>query len=383
MTVRGLAEAVRISPSLLEKIERGDRNPDPSLIVALSKALRVGPDRLYGQPYLNGTEREEGAQAVIPDLRRVLWTYDAPENLHAAPRPLSVLAAEMERVSQMRRDCRYTPMGAMLPGLLTELTHVALSSSGTQQAKAFWWLALGYRAANSLCHKLGYHDLSMTAIERVKWAAARSDDPFMGVVGDYLLLGALLRQGAWEATDKLTALLKDELRGITDNVWNDTGRGLMGSIILKEATALARRGDLDGCMTLLDEAGELADASRNVDGLYYETSFGPGNIMIHKVHALNNVKDGAGEAVRIADGFEPSETLPGERSSHHYIDLASAQLATNDRTGSLDSLWKARDIAPNHTRFHPTTRSTAAVLARLDRSTTERVTEYARWCGAI
>lgn len=381
-TVQQLAEKASISVSLLEKIERGDRTPNSARVTDLAKALRVGPERLHGQPYMNGAESEDGVQAVVPDLRRLMLTYDSPEDLGRNPRPLQVLATETEHVSQMRRDAQYAPMGPLLPGLLTELTHVALDSTGRQREQAFWWLARGYRAANSVAHKLGYQDLSITAIERVQWAASKSNDPLLEFMADYLRLGAMLRQGTWTSATRLMIDLEGRIGRITGGRYDDTSRGLLGSVVLKRAAALARERDPDGAMRAVEEAEEIADASGNVDGLYYETSFGPSNIKIHEVHALREL--GNDElAVQRAGEFEPPASLPGERRSHHFIDLAAAQLTVGDREGSLTSLQKARQIAPNHTRFHPTVRHTAAALVRLDRANHDSVAGFARWTGAI
>ena len=382
MTVEQLAEAAHISVASLEKYESDSRNPSTRTILELAKALRVGTDRLTGQPYMNGTESEDGVQAVIPDLRRILLTYDSPEDLPAAPRPLAVLGDELESVSAMRRDGQYVPMGRLLPPLLSELTHVALDAApGREQEQAYWLLARAYRAANSLAHKLGYHDLSMTAIERVRWAASRSGDPLMDVIGGYLLLGALLRQGAWRSADRLMVRLETRLDRITSGRWDDQTRGLLGSVVLKRAAARARQGDVDGSMRALEEAEEIAAACGGRDLVVHETSFGPSNIRIHEVHSLLEIGD-AESAVRRGSEFAPSAELPGERRSHHYIDLAAAQLATGDRAASLASLQAAREIAPNHTRFHPTVRSTAATLVRTSR-TDEQAAAFARWAGAI
>lgn len=381
-TVQQLADRAAMSVSLLEKIERGDRAPNSARITDLAKALRVGPERLHGQPYMNQAEAEDGVQSVIPDLRRIMLTYDSPEDLGRAPRPLQVLAVEAEHVSQMRRDAQYAPMAPLLPGLLTELTHVALASTGREQEQAFTVLARGYRAMNSLAHKLGYHDLSITAIERVRWAAARSGDPLMEFMADYLRLGAMLRQGTWASATQLMIDLEGRINGITGGRYDETSRGLLGSVVLKRAAALARERDVDGSMRAIEEAEEIAAASSDVDGVYYETSFGPSNIKIHEVHALREL--GNDElAVERAGGFEPPADLPGERRSHHFIDLAAAQLTIGNREGSLVTLQKARQIAPNHTRFHPTVRHTAAALVRLDRASHDSVAGFARWAGAI
>lgn len=382
LTAEQVADAANIATSTLYAYENGTRTPSTSMIVKLAQVLRVGPERLHGQPYWNGAEAEDGVQAVIPDLRRLMICYDTPDDRDTPPRPLEVLITEMKHVSRMRRDGQYAPMGALLPDLLNELTHVALSSTGHKQEKAFWWLALGYRAANSLAHKLGYHDLSLTAIERVRWAASRSADPYMEFIADYLLLGAMLRQGTWKAATRLMQQLESRIHRLTDGRFDDTSRGLLGSVVLKRAAVEAREGRIDPAMRALEEAEEIAAASRNVDGIYYETSFGPSNIKIHEVYVLRELGDDEG-AVQSAAGFEPPEELPGERRSHHFIDLAAAQLATGDKAAAFNSLQRARQIAPNHTRFHPTTRHTAAALVRADRNSHDSIAGFARWSGVI
>jgi transcriptional regulator with XRE-family HTH domain len=390
MTLQQLADATHISVASLEKYESGGRNPSTRAVLDIAKALRVGTDQLNGQPYMNGTEADDGVQAVIPDLRRIMLTYDAPEDLPARPRSLPELEAELERVSAMRRDGQYVPMGQMLPQLLTELTHTALDAApGREQEQAYWLLARAYRAANSLAHKLGYHDLSMTAIERVRWAAARSGDPLMDVIGGYLLLGAMLRQGAWRPATRLMTRLETQVHQIASGQWDDQTRGMLGSVVLKRAAARARQGDIDGSMRAIEEAEEIAAACGGRDLVVHETAFGPSNIRIHEVHSLLEIGDAVTAVARaqapLGDSgapFEPPADLPGERRSHHFIDLAAAQLATGDRSGALASLQEAKSIAPNHTRFHPTVRSTAATLVRTSR-TDEQAAAFARWAGAI
>jgi hypothetical protein len=72
----------------------------------------------------------------------------------------------------------------------------------------------------------------------------------------------------------------------------------------------------------------------------------------------------ADEAIRRSEGFEPPPGLPGERSSHHYIDVARAQLAAGQQTQSFNSLQKADKLAPQHTRNHPMARETVIAPIR-------------------
>ena len=390
LSVRQLAAKALISTSLLEKIECGDRNPSPALVVALAKALAVGPEILHGQPYYNSTESDEQIQAVIPDLRRVLATYDNPDDLETGPRPLEILAQETAQVSKLRQDASYVRMGSLLPGLLAELGHTALESTGDEQLRAYWWLARGYRAANSLAHKLGHHDLSATALERFRWAADRSRDPHMQVTASYLRAGMLVRLGAFGSARRILNGLLGEIDHLApEGSYTDELVALRGAVQLKLAMVEVRDGETDRAGVLLDEAAETAAIGGNRDTDLYEMAFGPTNVRIHRVAALIDGGTADEALARLAEwGDEqglPEWELPAglvaERASHHHIDVAAAKLLQGDRVGSFSSLRQARELAPAHTRFHPTVRHTAERLVHADRSADESLVAFAAWAG--
>ncbi|MCC3769460.1 helix-turn-helix domain-containing protein [Streptomyces sp. UNOC14_S4] len=399
MSVRRLAAAVKVSASTMEKYESGARVVPPGMLTDIAQALSVGPTALTGQPYINGAETETQAQAVIPDLRRVLLTYDSPDDLLTPPRPLSVLIAETAHVSSMRRDTKYVPMGPLLPGLLTELTHVALAGDpstarrGTilerEQREAFRQLAICYRAVNSLSHKLGYHDLSLTAVERVQWAADLSGDGLMQATAGYLKAGAMVRMGSYSAARRLLEGLVAEVeRMASEYSLSDAHMAVIGGMLLKLAILEVRDGHGDRAWDRLAEAKTYADQLPG-DTLHYETSFGPSNLKIHEVavlidsgdteQALARVREWGAEQHR--EEWEPPTDLARERSSHHFIDMAAARLAEGDRHGAHRDLQRARAVAPHHTRFHPTVRTTAATLVRLDRAQSHTLAGFARWAG--
>ncbi|MFJ5117903.1 MULTISPECIES: helix-turn-helix domain-containing protein [unclassified Kitasatospora] len=389
MTVRELAGKVNISPSTLEKYEAGSRNPSSGLLVRLAKALAVGPERLTGQPFVNGAESDEQVQAIIPELRRIMLTYNSPDDLDAAPRPLPVLAAETRQVAQMRQDGAYVPMAPLLPSLLSELTHVALSTSGRDQAEAFGWLARGYRAANSLSHKLGYHDLSLTAIDRVHWAADRSGESLLQVTAAYLRAGAMLRTGSFSSARRILTALVDEVERLAPEQCPTTAHNAVtGALYLKLAVLEARDRQPDRSAHYLAEARVLARwVGGDTDVM--ELSFGPSNVGIHEVAALIDTGDTEQALARLREWGDPQGKeewalptgLAAERVSHHHIDVASARLAEGDRVRAFASLKSARRAAPNHTRFHPSVRATAATLVRVDRHATDEITAFAKWAG--
>ena len=384
-----LAQKVAVSASYIQKLESGARKASPSLVLSLAKALHFGPEVLTGQPYYGEPEAEDRVHAVIPELRRLLLCYDSPDDLDIAPRSLPVLASEVDQVAALRRDARYAPMGPLLPPIITELTHVALGGRNGDQTKAFWHLARAYRAVNSLAHKMGHHDLSNTALERVRWAADRSGDPLMQFTAGYLVVGAMLRQGAYSSARRKLVALRTELERLQpERSFSDDALAVDGALLLKLAVLEARENNPDRADSYLREAEQVASMAGNRDSLAYEMSFGPTNIRIHEVHTLIDMGDTEQALARLtewapASGGEwvPPATTVGERSSHHFIDVASAKLTVNDRAGAFADLKQARKVAPNHTRFHPSVRETTAALLRMDAYPSNELSAFGSWTG--
>ncbi|MBZ4318422.1 helix-turn-helix domain-containing protein [Streptomyces huiliensis] len=383
-----LAQKVAISPSYVQKLESGKRKPSPALVLALAKALHLGPEALTGQPHYGETESDDGVYAVLPGLRRVLLCHDSPDDLALAPRPLPVLASETDQVAALRRDARYVPMGPLLAPVITELTHIALDGHARERQEAFRQLVRAYRAVNSLAHKTGHHDLSHTALERVRWAADRSGDPLLRITAEYLVAGAMLRQGAYAPARRRLTALRRELERAPSPAARDDVLAVDGAVLLKLAVLEARENSPERARDRLREAAEVARAAGNRDSPAYEMAFGPTNIRIHELHTALRTGD-TERALALPAAWSPvpgGEWTPpagtaGERASHHFIDVASAKLAAGDRPGAFAALKRARRLAPNHTRFHPSVRETAAALLRMDASPPNELTSFGSWAG--
>src|SRR5262249_22979574 len=122
--------------------------------------------------------------AAIPYIRCVLDCYDLPDDDPVLP--LADLRAATEKATARRLAAHYASLADALPGLLSELTCAAHKYTGHDQEAAFGLLALAYRAADALCDKFGYPDLSARTIELMRWAAARSGDSMLVGVAAYV-----------------------------------------------------------------------------------------------------------------------------------------------------------------------------------------------------
>jgi hypothetical protein len=130
-----------------------------------------------------------------------------------------------------------------------------------------------------------------------------------------------------------------------------------------------------------DHLCEAHQAAAALDeGIYRGTAFGPGSVRIHQVTLLLDLND-PGAALAHAAGWAPPESLPSERRSHLYIDLARAHLSLDRPDSALNALHIARDIAPEHVRPHHQVRTIAEDLMRSARSSASAAADFASWVG--
>jgi hypothetical protein len=88
-----------------------------------------------------------------------------------------------------------------------------------------------------------------------------------------------------------------------------------------------------------------------------------------------------GAAIELAKRVNTPSDYPPDRIGHHHIDTARAQLLTGDNDGAMTSLLKARQIAPQKTRYHPSVRETVASLVHASRHAPDNLIGYATWVG--
>jgi hypothetical protein len=136
-------------------------------------------------------------------------------------------------------------------------------------------------------------------------------------------------------------------------------------------------------VTADEHLSEASDAAARVrEGIYHGTAFGPASVRIHKLSLAVDLGDIA-TALSTAEGWAPPQSVPAERRSHFFVDLARGQVLAGRPDLALASLDTARRIAPQHIRHSPEARATVArMLAEVPRPTGEMV-NFARWTGAM
>lgn len=370
LTQSGLAMRASFSKSLLSKVECGQRPASPALVAACARALGVDAAKLTG-PAGNG-------RIDLTAIRSVLDLYDLPPDDSVRPRPLPELRVAVRNCNKLAQAADYGPMVAALPGLLVELHTAAHSFTGRARVAVWGLLAEAYRCG----HSVSIHstpELSATALSRMDWAASRAGAraPGLRAAREYLRVTAYLRNGDYAACWRLNASGARRLAGAEHG---DPGVAVArGQLALGAAVIAARTGDEDTAKGYLEEAARHARGTgEDVETFWF--GFGPTNVAVHRVMVLVELGKYAEAAKQAQHVHFPRSWLP-TRISHHHFDLARAYQWMDRPDAALAELQRARQVAPQQVRGHPSVRETVGALVRDGRRPTRELREYARWVG--
>jgi transcriptional regulator with XRE-family HTH domain len=361
LTQDGLAMRVPCSKSLISQVERGAKPATPWLVAAIARALHIDVPELLGQPYRGATERTDRVHASIPQIRIAMNYWDVPPDLEVAPRSLDVISQDVDQIGRLLDKVDYVRLGERLPSLIEELSAVLHDSQGQARKDAAELLMYSFVAAKSIAYRLGYIDLVSVAFDRATWAARETGKPELSAFMAEERCQIFLATGACSAGIKFISQAHRDFDEITESA--ESGLAVTGSMYLRSAIMAARDSlRRKNAWDYLAQAREVSDRIGR-DTNHYGLIFGPTNVKIHEIAVALELDD-ADEAIRRNERFQPPRGLPAERSSHHYIDVARAQLLTGQRAQALISIQRADKLAPQHTRNHPMARETIAELVR-------------------
>lgn len=376
ITASELGRRAGFSYSHITKVEAGHRDASPQLIIAASQALGVSRAELQGQPLQASADQ---TQRLVEPLRRELAAYATPPTTEAPVADVEVLAGRVAEAGVLRHQVDLAQLGALLPDLLADLRRTVHSTYGTTRETAYELLAESYAAASQLAYKLGWHDLSSIAVDRYEWAAARSADPLAIAVGDYQRAGELANVGEAEAAETVLSTARATIQpttGADAPTWS-----ILGSLYLKSGLVAARswrQGRERDVWHYFDAAAEAATQVGS-DRDDYRLAFGPSNVAIWRVSLAVEIED-IDSALKYGRDLRLPSGLAAERRSHFKIDHARAQVWAGEYDAAMRSLYAARTVAPQHTRWHPQARETVRALDRGVRKAQRRsLTELKHW----
>ncbi|UGQ13186.1 helix-turn-helix domain-containing protein [Yinghuangia sp. ASG 101] len=373
---QGLAMRANVSKSLLSKVEAGHRPASPALIAACARALGVTTSDLLGQPYTDELRRDR-LDALIQPIRVGMENWDVPHDDHPRPRRIGEITADVRLLLTQRREADYMPMARDLPGVIDELVHAIHTTSGEDQRQAYESIAGAFRCVFTLAWNFGYLDLATVALDRIALAAPHADEPGLTAMHAYLRAQTVLSSGRYDVGLRVVDRALRDLGG-QDARRPEGVLALQGSLHLRAAVLAGRAKDVDAAKARLTEARTLASATGELAD--YGLTWGPPNVGVHAV-AIACELDQWDEAIRFARDVRIPQGWSRSRAAHHWMDLGRAQLWAGHAAESLRSLERARRVAPQQTRYHPTVRETVLALKRRERVRSGALSEYARWVG--
>lgn len=374
-----LAEALGVDRTTVGRWERGMALPQPwvrqRLATEVSVSMRQLDDLLYRKTIPPGVRTSSTARSdeprvvsrnrpklgswdddAIPALRRLLGTYDMPDD--GPVRSMPWLRQSVSTVVAWRLNAQYSRIIECLPTLIPELTRAAFTGDESSRSEAFALLTQAYRAADAIADKLGFCDLSARIIDVMRWAARQS--------GNEVVTGtaAYVRAETFFTTEQF-ALGQTMLEQAADKIAPGSSldaRAVHGALHMRAAVAACRAGSTSRASAHLTEAQGIA--CHVPDGMYAGTAFGSSSVRIHQLTVALELDD-LGTVFGLAAGWAPPDSVPAERRSHYFIDLARAQHQAGRHDSSLEALSTATRIAPEHVRVHPQTRMLAGNAASI------------------
>ncbi|MFJ4683753.1 helix-turn-helix domain-containing protein [Streptomyces sp. NPDC088789] len=372
LTQRELADLSHVSYSTLTKVEQEAMPASPSVIGALARALSVQVAELNGQPYLEEL-RQDHLDGLINPIREALNIYDLGPDPEVTPRRVEDLEDHAEKLCAMVRATNIKQVAAELPGLV----HEATTAAHTNPVDRNWrLLASAYRTAYDVTTKLGFPDLCTVALDRMDWAAQRASDPVLGGMRQYLRALAYLRASDYQTGKRLISLGVSALEQAEDGLVRDV---VTGQLHLGAAVLAGRDKDKANAENHLTEAARIAKRTGSAEKIHW-LSFGPTNVKVHHVSVLAEL-DLYPEAVHQAEKISAPGDWPVSRLAHHHAEVARAEMWTGRTDAAFKSLIKARKLAPQQTRYHPTVRETYAGLEAAKRRMPDSFGNFGSWLG--
>jgi transcriptional regulator with XRE-family HTH domain len=373
---QGLAMRANISKSLLSKVECGQKPASAALVAACARALSVSTSDLLGQPFTEELRRDR-LDALLQPIRVGMENWDVPHDQETPPRDISLVRADLQRLLTQRREADYMPMARDLPGVIDELVHAIHTTAGEEQRQGYESLGNAFRCVFTLAWNFGYIDLATVALDRIALAAPRADEPGLAAMHAYLRAQTVLSSGRYEVG---MTVVDRALRDVAGQQGRrpESMLALQGSLHLRAAVIAGRSKDADGADARLAEARGLAHVTGDLPD--YGLTWGLPNVGVHAV-AIACELDQWDRAIEIADSVRIPRDWSRSRAGHHWMDLGRAYFWAGRPERALDCLQRARKIAPQQTRYHPTVRETVLAMKRRERVRSAPLAQYAEWIG--
>ncbi|RKN44077.1 helix-turn-helix domain-containing protein [Streptomyces hoynatensis] len=370
-----LGRRAHVSASQLSRIETGKRYATAGIVASVARALGVGVSVLRGQPYIHMLQKEQ-LDALLAPISTALDSWDILPEDEPPPRSLDTLETDIRRMVALRVRTDFSAIAEQLPGLIVEAALCAQlhDRPGHDRERAYAVQAEVARTAAIVAYRLGFMDLSRFALSRMAVSAPQSGDPRQLAIERYER--AHITHAESSRPDRGVTLMQRALRDLDDDGQAAT-RAVRGTLQLRAAILAAMQGNDSGADDWLGQARELADVTGETTD--YAMAFGPLNVALNEMATLAN-RDEHAAALDVAARVDLPEGYAPTRAAGFWIEKAKSEVWTARLDGALDSLYEAKRVAPQLTRYHPGVHETVGTLLRARRPST-RLREFAQWSG--
>lgn len=369
MSQQVFADRLGKSKSWVDKVERGVRRLDKfSVIHDIADVLQVDPQLLLGPE----PERRNGGCGVgkveIAEIRAALERYDQVAAFFHQP-PVAPDLAEVGKAVQHAwltyQHAKGQALVQSLPNLLRQAQAADAAYQGTEHAsKSANLLGQVYQIASSSLRNLGEFELSWLAADRAVTVAQRTGDELLAGVATFRVGMALLAMGRARPALEINVSVANRLAPGGDNDTSPERLSVYGMLLLQGAMAAAKVGDAASTEDLLraaEDAARWLGADRN----HYWSSFGPTNVLLHRVAAAVEMGEGRYAVTthqRVgADGFA---ALVPERRVHYLLDMARGWAQVGDVHRAGEMLVAGDRLAPTELRSRPIAREVLGDVLR-------------------
>lgn len=341
-SLRVIADRAGLSESHLSRLLSGERRLDKrSTITALAAAYEVSPSELIGQPQRWQDPAMAEAQATIPDVRLAIVNTELGQLGRGTVRPVADLVTQVDRCVGLRTACDFAAMGAVLPGLLSDLYATVTISRDEERAVVLRQIIRTLNSAMTLAHAFGYSDLAYTITERSVQAADDLKDPAWSAIAAFSRVHALLPMGGHDQAYALAIRAADTARSVTGEVGRDSALASYGALCLVSAVMSSVTGHPDEADSRLREASEVA--SRTGEAGPDVAFFGPTNVAMYRMTAALERGD-LDRAVELSASVVPEHIASSERRAKHWLDTGRALVGSRGREEDAVAAFRQAEI---------------------------------------
>jgi transcriptional regulator with XRE-family HTH domain len=339
LTQEGLADLASVSVDLVKKLEQGRRESARlSSLAALADSLDVPLSELTDKrPRLDGA-----GDRLVLGLRDALLTPDLlpgmePED-DGEPASIEVIRSITSAGWRDYWSGRFVDLARRTPALVGEARHAhrAGVSGGAELASQ------AYQLAACLLVHLGRDDLALVGAERAITAATGGADELQWATAhgtySWVLMNQARNAEAESVARRASERIEPRMSAATLaqlTVW--------GGMLLWSMAAASSAGRADATLDYLSLA-KAGAARMDADRLDYAVNFGPTQVAMQETYA--QVALGQPErAIEAAQRVRHDDLRPISRG-RHLLDLAEAHAAMRHDADAVDTLVRAKTLAP-------------------------------------